>query len=343
VDADAAVLAWTTTHRHEAIVTMHTLAEHTQPSGRGLLGLIPRDREAGPALLELVAELVPAAFLASLEAGGALTSCHGRQLTRLGHMTVTAEDAAELQAAAAPAAATAELGADRFTVDEDRAARWLARAAAVTTGTAWGPPAADLPPDSELPRIPAAWHPHGPGFPEDAVDLVFRAGEAGVIVAPDGMDAGMQYTSNEAGGFFRVLVSPGPGSVLLATPALDWASLGDHASPGTGAAAALLQEVEATANSLLGGLRLRFAQAVAQATASLASDLTAVAERYMPCNCPPGHAARGLVGPYCRHDDRDRLARALAGELAARCAQAATAQPGATAGRGAGSGPGEET
>ncbi len=45
--------------------------------------------------------------------------------------------------------------------------------------------------------------------------------------------------------------------------------------------------------------------------ASVAEGLLAIAEREMPCTCLPAYAERGLIDPYCRHDDRDDLIAAV--------------------------------
>ena len=43
--------------------------------------------------------------------------------------------------------------------------------------------------------------------------------------------------------------------------------------------------------------------------------LAAIAEREMPGVCNPGFSGRGLIDPYCRHDDRDdAIAAAVASE-----------------------------
>jgi hypothetical protein len=49
---------------------------------------------------------------------------------------------------------------------------------------------------------------------------------------------------------------------------------------------------------------------------AMSPGLAALCEEYQPCTCLPAYTERGLVDPFCRHDDRDDLVRAVVQYLA---------------------------
>ena len=139
---------------------------------------------------------------------------------------------------------------------------------------AWLALAAAEGPDDD-PVTPAAvpvaarygWWPDLPGAGAAAEELVRLAVAAGILTSPAGVTPALQYYRGQRGRRYRVLVTiPGPGGdgpLTLASRPRPWRQIGAPGACGPDAAAAILTEVTAAANRLLGSLASYLRQAPA--------------------------------------------------------------------------------
>jgi len=135
---------------------------------------------------------------------------------------------------------------------------------------AWLALAAAEGPDDD-PVTPAAarygWWPDLPGAGAAAEELVRLAVAAGILTSPAGVTPALQCYRGQRGRRYCVLVTiPGPGGdgpLTLASRPRPWRQIGAPGACGPDAAAAILTEVAAAANRLLGSLASYLRQAPA--------------------------------------------------------------------------------
>jgi hypothetical protein len=151
----------------------------------------------------------------------------------------------------------------RFTLDETRAAAWLARAVTAHDADLRGDTGTP-PPGEELPEITTGWEPRAYGEENTVYLLIRLAADAGVITAPDDMELDFRYSGDDDGGFYCFHVGLGS-SVALASYSQEMRKLGDGDALGTDAAMSILREAVETANYTLDGLAELIAGLRAQA------------------------------------------------------------------------------
>jgi hypothetical protein len=199
---------------------------------------------------------------ADLLAAAALT----RQLTAA-HASQFAMRLVGIEAAAAQLRRWCEAAsAARFTLDETRAARWLARA----TRQAGGGSALDGPGrhDSHLPHIGAGWQPALDRHSGPVAELIHLARDTGIITRPAAWNIGYEYATGPDGPGYRwLLVSSDESLPLILADAFSdsWPD-----SAGAEAALDLLRDAVTAGNELLADLE-RYAAAARLAPAGLAA------------------------------------------------------------------------
>jgi len=150
--------------------------------------------------------------------------------------------------------------ARRFVLDEEKARAWLARAEAATAFDLSGE-GEDPAPGEDLPEIDDTWDPLSPGNEIDIYSLVRCAVDSGIISRPktgadqDGTDTDLEfeYIGDDDGGAYCFLVYLGP-DLKLASPSCEMRKLGEREARGASAAAAILHEAVASANTALSAL-----------------------------------------------------------------------------------------
>ncbi len=197
---------------------------------------------------------------ADLLAAAALT----RQLTAA-HGSQFAMRVAGIAAAAAQLRRWCEAAsAARFTLDEARAASWLARAGRQAGGGA-AVDGLDRD-DSRLPHIGAGWQPALDGHSGPVAELIYLARDTGIITCPAAWGIGYEYASGPDGRGYRwLLVGSDENLPLILADAFSdsWPD-----SAGAEAALDLLRDAVTAGNELLADLE-RYAAATWPATAGL--------------------------------------------------------------------------
>lgn len=138
-------------------------------------------------------------------------------------------------------------GAERFTLDEEKAARWLGEQMAAYEAWLGGATLPDLTVDS-------GYSPASDDEGSDTGALVSAACDAGLLAGPG--EIAWDYTADSDGcGFSWLVYLEGPGNVRLTSGYEEMRYLGDSgADPGVPAALAVLREAVSAANGLLDGL-----------------------------------------------------------------------------------------
>ena len=123
----------------------------------------------------------------------------------------------------------------RFTLDEDRARKWLH----------------DAGPGS--PEIGDGWEPWQPQEETTVYLLVGLAGDAGIIGKPDGLDLNFEYCDDGDGGYYHFLVDVGR-RLRLVSPHVEMRKIGPRDTEGIAAAMGILREAVESANGVLDNL-----------------------------------------------------------------------------------------